>query len=451
MKQIRKVTEKGKSTFWLKGFVWLFCIMILFTIISKVADSFSVAKVKVGHPSARKLQYTVSAEGQIEKNREISVLTQPDLLVKSVLVSEGQRVKKGDVLAQLDLNQLEEQLDSINGEKKALELQNQAAEKNKSLMRQKRKKALEQAKSDYRQLRKENKAALANARRDLARAKKELAEVEKKPAGEGKDLEQKEAVAEKKRALEELRAAVDKEEKAAKRAIEEAQSEPEADNSIEVNNITIRSLQKQIDKLMKIKKQKGQIPAPEAGVITGVLVNVGQRTMDSGFFTMTDDSAGLKFVGQIAVSDAKYVAVGDKIVLKSADQKLEDISVNSLEMDESREFMNVTALLPADTFALGESVTMTAGQESENYPCTVPVTALRQESGRNFILTVQTENTVLGEQEVARRMEVTVLEKNESYAALEMGALDGESRIVIDSDKYVQTGDRIRIREEGDS
>lgn len=444
MKQIRKVMEKGKSTFWMKGFVWLFCIMILFTIISKVADSFSVAKVKVSHPSARKLQYTVSAEGLIEKNREISVLTQPDLLVKSVLVSEGQRVKKGDVLAQLDLNQLEEQLDSINGEKKALELQNQAAEKNKSLTRQKRKKVLEQARSDYRQLRKENKAA-------LARAKKELAGAQKKLAGEGKDLEQKEVAAEKKRALEELQTAAEKEEKAAKRAIEEAQSEPEADNSIEVNNITIHSLQKQIDKLMKIKKQKGQILAPEAGVITGVLVNVGQRTMDSGFFTMTDDSAGLKFAGQIAVSDAKYVAVGDKIVLKSEDQKLEDISVTSLEMDESREFVNVTALLPADTFALEESVTMTVGKESENYPCTVPVTALRQESGRNFVLTVQTENTVLGEQEVARQMEVTVLEKNELYAALEMGALDGESRIVIDSDKYVQTGDRIRIREEGDS
>ena len=93
---------------------------------------------------------------------------------------------------------------------------------------------------------------------------------------------------------------------------------------------------------------------------------------------------------------------------------------------------------------------MTAVQESESYPCTVPVTALRQESGRNFVLTVQTEDTVLGEQEIARQAEVTVLEKNESCAALEADALDKETRIITDSDRYVQTGDRIRIRGEGD-
>lgn len=426
MKQIRKIMEKGKRSFWLKGFIWLFCIMFLFTVISKVTDSFSVAKVTVTSPSARKLQYTVTAEGQIEKNRELSVLTQPELLVKSVLVSEGQRVEKGDVLAKLDLDQLGERIQSINGEKKALELQNQAIETNRNRAEQRRRKALSQAKEDYSRLRKENKAALANARKRLSKAKK------------------KQDVAEQKKALEELQATAAKEEKEAKRAIEEARAEPEADNSVEVNNISIRSLQGQVDKLLEIKRQKGQILAPETGVITGVLVNVGQRTQDSGVFTMTDDSAGLKFAGQISVPDAKYVSVGDGIVLESADQKQEDISVTSLEMDASKEFMNITALLPADTFSLGETVTMTATQESENYPCTVPVTSLRQESGRSFILMVQSEDTVLGEQEVARQVEVTVLEKNDSYAALKTGTLDEESQVITESDKFVQTGERVR-------
>lgn len=451
MKQIRKMMEKGKSSFWLKGFIWLFCIMFLFTVISKVTDSFSVAKVKVSSPSARKLQYTVTAEGRIEKNRELSVLTQPELLVKSVLVSEGQRVKKGDVLAKLDLDQLEERIQSINGEKKALELQNQAVETNRNKAEQRRRKAMSQAQGDYTQLRKENKAALANARKGLAKAEKELAAAQKKMAEEGKGsgqgqavAEKKQAVTEKKKALEELQAAAAKEEKEAERAIEEAKAEPEADNSVEVNNISIRSLQGQIDKLLEIKRQKGQILAPETGVITGVLVNVGQRTQDSGVFTMTDDSAGLKFAGQISVPDAKYVSVGDGIVLESADQKREDISVTSLEMDASKEFMNITALLPADAFSLGETVTMTARQESENYPCTVPVTSLRQESGRNFILMVQSEDTVLGEQEVARQVEVTVLEKNDSYAALKTGTLDEESQVITESDKFVQTGERVR-------
>ena len=124
---------KGKNAFWLKGLVWLAGIMVLFTVISKITDSFTVAKVKTGTPSQKKLQYEVSAEGQIEKNREVFILTQPELLVESVLVSEGQRVKKGDLLARLDIKQLKERMDTLKGEKRALELQNEAAEKNRRL------------------------------------------------------------------------------------------------------------------------------------------------------------------------------------------------------------------------------------------------------------------------------------------------------------------------------
>ena len=251
-----------------------------------------------------------------------------------------------------------------------------------------------------------------------------------------------------KKAWRELQKAAEQEEKEAKKAIEEAGEEPESDNSVEVNNISIRNLQRQVDKLEKIRKQKGEIRSTAAGVITGILVNVGQKTADTGFFTMTDENAGLKFIGKLMLSDTIYVSVGDKVTLQSAGRKLEDIAVTSMEMDENREFMNVTALLPADTFALGETVTMTVKQESQSYPCTVPVTALRQESGKSFVLAVQKEDTVLGEQEVARQMEVTVVEKNESYVALEADAMDKETRIITDSDRFVENGDRIRSEEE---
>ena len=410
---------KGKNAFWLKALIWLAGIMMLFTVISKITDSFTVAKVKTADPSQRKLQYEVSAEGQIEKNREVFILTQPELLVKSVLVSEGQRVKKGDLLARLDMKQLNERIDTVTGEKRALELQNEAVQKNRHSAWRKRAKALAQAKKAYAQLREKNRKALAKAKKKQD-----------------------------KKAWRELQKAAEQEEKEAKKAIEEAGEEPESDNSVEVNNISIRNLQRQVDKLEKIRKQKGEIRSTAAGVITGILVNVGQKTADTGFFTMTDENAGLKFIGKLMLYDTKYVSVGDKVTLQSAGRKLEDIAVTSMEMDENREFMNVTALLPADTFALGETVTMTVKQESQSYPCTVPVTALRQESGKSFVLAVQKEDTVLGEQEVARQMEVTVVEKNESYVALEADAMDKETRIITDSDRFVENGDRIRPEEE---
>ena len=41
-----------------------------------------------------------------------------------------------------------------------------------------------------------------------------------------------------------------------------------------------------------------------------------------------------------------------------------------------------------------------------------------------------------------------VLEKNGSYAALDGESLDAESKIIIDSDRYVKAGDRVRVKDE---
>ena len=49
---------------------------------------------------------------------------------------------------------------------------------------------------------------------------------------------------------------------------------------------------------------------------------------------------------------------------------------------------------------------------------------------------------------MARKMEVKVLEKNGSYAALETGVLDSESRIIADTDRAIESGDRVRLKEE---
>ena len=41
-----------------------------------------------------------------------------------------------------------------------------------------------------------------------------------------------------------------------------------------------------------------------------------------------------------------------------------------------------------------------------------------------------------------------MLEKNGSYAALETGVLDSESRIIADTDRAIESGDRVRLKEE---
>lgn len=162
---------------------------------------------------------------------------------------------------------------------------------------------------------------------------------------------------------------------------------------------------------------------------------------------MTDYGAGLKFVGQLSPDDAKYVSVGDTVTLHGTKGDKE-VTVTAIERDEEEGVINASALVSTQDFSLGETVSMKALKESEKYKYTVPSTAVYQADGKNYVLMVQTESTVLGEQEVARKMEVKVLEKNESYAALDDSVVDEKSKIITDSDRYVKTGDRVRILEE---
>ncbi len=131
--------------------------MFLFTIVSKAADSLSVAKVSVTNPSARKLQYTVNIEGRIGKNREVSVLSQPDILIKSIFVSEGQRVVKDDMLARLDMADLNRQIKELEDNIKVLELQNQALYDKMAQNERRRQREIDRAEKDYKYIKEKNK------------------------------------------------------------------------------------------------------------------------------------------------------------------------------------------------------------------------------------------------------------------------------------------------------
>lgn len=82
------------------------------------------------------------------------------------------------------------------------------------------------------------------------------------------------------------------------------------------------------------------------------------------------------------------------------------------------------------------------------YSCVVPLEALRMEDKQYFVLTVQETETILGKELTAVRTDVTVLEKNNTMAALKDDALNGSSQIILTSQKTVKAGDRIRLKEE---
>lgn len=86
-------------------------------------------------------------------------------------------------------------------------------------------------------------------------------------------------------------------------------------------------------------------------------------------------------------------------------------------------------------------------KESQAYQTCIPLSALNEEQGRYFVYVAEEEESVMGKEMVVRKVNVTVIEKNESYAALTEGALTSDQKIIVNSNKEIQEGSRVRIQE----
>ncbi|MCD8012139.1 MAG: biotin/lipoyl-binding protein [Lachnospiraceae bacterium] len=99
--------KKGKLV---RATAFFFAMMLVFTLLSRAADSSGVAVVTAEKPASRILSHTINVIGKVTQNQEMAVTTVADLRVSSIAVSEGSRVSKGDLLFELDEDYLDEQI-----------------------------------------------------------------------------------------------------------------------------------------------------------------------------------------------------------------------------------------------------------------------------------------------------------------------------------------------------
>ncbi len=99
--------KKGKL---IRFTAMFFAMMLAFTLLSRAADSSGVAVVTTSKPAGRTLSHNITATGKIVQNQELAVTTVANLRVKSIAVSEGDRVSEGDLLFELDEEYLDEQI-----------------------------------------------------------------------------------------------------------------------------------------------------------------------------------------------------------------------------------------------------------------------------------------------------------------------------------------------------
>ena len=176
-----------------------------------------------------------------------------------------------------------------------------------------------------------------------------------------------------------------------------------------------------------------------------------------GIFVSEDLSAGVITTG----SEQIQIATGNLMVRGTITKEQEGIIKNGDTIDvtflgeRESEKVSVTRLdknfwygtLESKNCTIGETGSYSYIKESDSYDEVIPLGALRQSQGSYYVLTVEKQEGILGSEYKAKETPVTLISKDDTYVAIQ-STIEDKTKIIISSNKYVEEGDRIRLREE---
>ena len=474
----------------LKWIAVFFCAMLLFTFLSRAADSVSVARVQASTIQNQMITHQVSGSGTIEGTQEEAVFTLENQKVAQVLVQIGETVKKGQALFTVLDSSIQEAIDQKEDEIQEKELALSDLESQKSIDSQKKSYESSRAQQDLDTALGNGDVNIANAQNELNiaiqrledyRAKKAeaLKEAEKQKEknefsstpdfsdgsgqqGDGasnnetdpyQDNSEEQALEDdvraKRESLNQVIISRNQEVTAADRAVQDA-AIPSAQDSTDQNlKRQLGNLKEELAKLQNLKANNGEVQAPSDGVVKNLSVKTGGQTTQESAAVLYKLSGEMKMTGTVDSDDLEYVEAGGKVTLEGNGGKTVDTAqVQSVQEDpENPGSFLVTVSVPDGSFSIGENVEFTITKETGPYKSCVPLSALYGTEGQQYVFVIDTQSSVLGEVQVARKVDVTVQEQNETRAALQDGVLSASQKVITDTDRGIEDGSRVRLQE----
>lgn len=457
-----------------------FSVMLIFTILSRVTDSVNVIQIQTKNPSNQVISHEVRGTGKVEGSQEVAVFVLENLQVEQVLVYQGQTVKKGDTLLKLSRKSMEDAARDLEDKIKTLEGQAKDLESQNKVNSQKR--ASEQAWADnfYDLAVQSGNVSVDNAREELQAAQQRLDEFyrEKEAKTSGDDLsgftdgeedftdgettiaQEDDSTAEaalqsdlraRQEALNEAIAGRNQTLASAGKAVADASAPEASDSSLENVRRDLENARADLEKVTALQNTDGIIVSPTDGVIKNLVVQTGDLTGQTAAAVLYSSDGALRMTGTISKEDMKYVSAGAEV--KLTDNNNNDISgttvENITENKEDNDIRDLSILLSDDSMAIGQSGDFSILKDSGPYSCCVPLSALYSEDGKDYVYVTDTENTVLGTMMTARKLEVTVQDQNQTTAALGEGSLSTDQAVIVQSDRVLKDGCRVRISENG--
>ena len=250
------------------------------------------------------------------------------------------------------------------------------------------------------------------------------------------------------RAVEDAEDALEKAKLEADRGLEDSMRPELSDSSLGIYRLDLEAAREELAKLQELVKAEGLISAEQAGIVTRVGVAAGENTPAGAAVVFADTGKPLQFEVILDKEDKKYVNQGSSASVSLGSVETE-VTVDYLTEEESspgsfRALMN----LPEGVGTIGQSGSFRLSVQSELYNCCISIDALHtDENQRNFVYVLGERSGILGKELTAEKLMVEVLDKNNRYAALQSGALDGNTKVINAADRDFAEGDPVRMKE----
>jgi hypothetical protein len=114
---------------------------------------------------------------------------------------------------------------------------------------------------------------------------------------------------------------------------------------------------------------------------------------------------------------------------------------------EVQGMFDVSFSIPDNFGVVGQQASIKFRKRTQQYDVLIPLSALRQDNDGDFIYVVNQQEGSLGTQISVKRVDVYVLDQDNTRAALQAG-ITQRDLIVARSDRDIQDGDRVRLEEE---
>lgn len=232
----------------------------------------------------------------------------------------------------------------------------------------------------------------------------------------------------------------------AKRKVEDSNLGGDPDLTIEMNQMEITYRKEILKKYTGLKKNGGQVFGENNGIVTKIKISPGEVIPQGASVVLADLEESLKFRVLLTKEEKKYVDIEDTVMLKLGNSgKTVEAQVDYIAESESTPgSYEAIVNLPKGVGTVGQSGTLVASAQSDSYPVTIPAKALHGENERYYIYVLRRQQGILGEELAVSQVDVNVLDKNSKYAAIEEGAVDEETEIVVNTTKELSEGSVVR-------